>query len=74
MGWWWMGGGVRVPHPRLHERGFVLAPLAEVAGGWVHPELGESVGAMLAGLPGGLVGIERMGGGAARVAGTGWAP
>jgi 2-amino-4-hydroxy-6-hydroxymethyldihydropteridine diphosphokinase len=40
-----------LPHPRLQERGFVLAPLAEVAPGWRHPLTGESVGAMLAALP-----------------------
>ena len=52
-----MGGLVRdapdpvVPHPRAHERGFVLLPLAEVAPGWRHPRTGEAVGALIAALP-----------------------
>jgi 2-amino-4-hydroxy-6-hydroxymethyldihydropteridine diphosphokinase len=40
-----------LPHPRAQDRRFVLAPLAEVAPGWVHPVLGEPVEALLARLP-----------------------
>ena len=32
-----------VPHPRLHERLFVLAPLAEISPRLMHPLLGKSV-------------------------------
>jgi len=40
-----------LPHPRIRDRAFVLAPLAEVAPGWRHPVTGESVEALLAALP-----------------------
>lgn len=39
-----------LPHPRLHERAFVLAPLVEIAPHWRHPTLGFEAQVMLAGL------------------------
>jgi 2-amino-4-hydroxy-6-hydroxymethyldihydropteridine diphosphokinase len=41
--------GVTVPHPRLHERRFVLEPLAELAPGLVVPGRGD-VESLLSGL------------------------
>jgi 2-amino-4-hydroxy-6-hydroxymethyldihydropteridine diphosphokinase len=32
-----------LPHPRLHQRRFVLAPLAELSSSLVHPTLGRSI-------------------------------
>jgi methylmalonyl-CoA decarboxylase len=46
-----------LPHPRLHERAFVLVPLADVAPGWVHPVLNRTVQSLAAALPPGQ-GIE----------------
>ncbi len=40
--------GVTVPHPRLHERAFVLVPLAQIAAGLVHPVLGKSIAELTA--------------------------
>ena len=52
-----LGGRVReksdplLPHPRVGERRFALAPLAEVRPGWRDPRSGKSVSELLAALP-----------------------
>jgi 2-amino-4-hydroxy-6-hydroxymethyldihydropteridine diphosphokinase len=45
------GGDISIPHARMHERGFVLYPLREVAPDWIHPVSGKSVGDLMAELP-----------------------
>ena len=58
-----------LPHPRMGDRGFVLAPLAEIAPGWRHPLTGEPVSRMLAALgPDALSGMTPLppGGGLSR--------
>jgi 2-amino-4-hydroxy-6-hydroxymethyldihydropteridine diphosphokinase len=39
-----------IPHPRLQERRFVLAPMAELAPALIHPQLNVSISDLLAGL------------------------
>ncbi len=52
-----MGGQKRaapdpvLPHPRAHERAFVLLPLRDVAPHWVHPVLGTPIDELIAHLP-----------------------
>ncbi len=41
---------LKVPHPLLHERRFVLAPLSELAPALIHPRLNASISELLAGL------------------------
>ncbi len=33
--------GLILPHPRAHDRAFVMGPLAEIAPEWMHPVLGK---------------------------------
>ena len=34
---------LQLPHPRLHERAFVLVPLSEIAPDWVEPVSGKAI-------------------------------
>ena len=47
--------GLTLPHPRAHERLFVMGPLAEIAPDWTHPVLGATAAALAAGA---TVGID----------------
>ncbi len=43
--------GIILPHERIQERAFVLAPMAEVAPAWRHPVTGKAATDMLEELP-----------------------
>jgi len=44
-------GSVTIPHPRMHERAFVLRPLADIAPDWRHPVSGAALADLLRALP-----------------------
>lgn len=45
------GDELRIPHPRMHQRAFVLFPLQEIAPDWIHPVAGKSVKQMIDSMP-----------------------
>ena len=52
---------LRIPHPRLTHRAFVLVPLAEIAPTLVHPVNRKSVREMLKDLKHGVQGVLKLG-------------
>lgn len=51
-------GPLTVPHPRLHERAFVLVPMAELAPKFRHPVLRKTIAALLAACPSDCSAVE----------------
>ncbi|MEM1381329.1 MAG: 2-amino-4-hydroxy-6-hydroxymethyldihydropteridine diphosphokinase [Pseudomonadota bacterium] len=49
---------LRLPHPAIAERDFVLLPLQDVAPAWTHPVTGASVAEMIDALP--VITAERL--------------
>ena len=43
--------GLTLPHPRAHERLFVMGPLAQIAPAWKHPVLGKNAAELAAEAP-----------------------
>ncbi|MBX3518003.1 MAG: 2-amino-4-hydroxy-6-hydroxymethyldihydropteridine diphosphokinase [Rhodospirillales bacterium] len=43
--------GLQLPHPRMHQRAFVLKPLAELAPDWRHPVSRRGIAELLAAVP-----------------------
>ena len=42
--------GLTVPHPEIQNRAFVLIPLCEIAGDYIHPSLKASISQLAADL------------------------
>ncbi|MEO0987033.1 MAG: 2-amino-4-hydroxy-6-hydroxymethyldihydropteridine diphosphokinase [Cyanobacteria bacterium J06639_14] len=57
---------LQIPHPRMHERAFVLVPLAEIASHWIDPISGKAIAELVQNVS--LQGIQRLSGAALTIA------
>ena len=46
----WQKKNLKIPHPEMHQRKFVLTPLSEIAPQVIHPVLGETISELLVGV------------------------
>ena len=46
----WQKKSLKIPHPEMHQRKFVLTPLSEIAPQVIHPVLGETISELLVGV------------------------
>ena len=46
-----LNGSLNLPHPRMHERNFVLFPLFEIERGWIHPVKKTNIKKLIFSLP-----------------------
>ena len=42
---------LKLPHPRMSERAFVLLPMRDIIADWIHPQTGQSLDALIDRLP-----------------------
>ena len=46
-----MKNGINLPHPRMHNRNFVLIPLFEINRSWKHPSTKQDIKTLIFSLP-----------------------
>lgn len=52
---------IKIPHPRMHERRFVIAPMVDLAPNLVHPSFGKTMAELLQSIPENGQVVKRLG-------------